>query len=257
MSHLRLANVDFTPVKYIMKCLSTNYPDALGLVMIHNAPYGAKSMPFFLSHFFLFPFTSTILTYLFLPLALWKLISFMFPKEFASRVKFTRGKKGLQRHIAPEHIMKEYGGDEDWKYEYEEPTETENLHMQDAITRDRIIAERRILAMRFEELTNEWIMTAQGSDQEKSTRAKRDAAAEELIANFWQLDPYVRARSLYERQGCFRGAEGVDWHPPTAEEGSIGDDVLEKIPVASVTTAGEDTLPTGAMSSGVSVYSNV
>lgn len=155
--------------------------------------------------------------------------------------------------------MKEYGGDHDWKYQYEEPSDTENIHMQDTITRDRILAERRILAKRFEDLTNEWIMNAQGSEREKETKARRDQAARDLAANYWQLDPYVRARSLYDRQGCFRGADGVDWHhlEEEKEEGSVGDDVLEKIPVSSLATADDDTMPAGAMSSGVSVYSNV
>ena len=155
--------------------------------------------------------------------------------------------------------MKEYGGQDDWKYEYEEPSDTENIHMQDTITRDRLLAERSILSRRFEELTSEWIMNAQGSEREKETKARRDQAARDLAANYWQLDPYVRARSLYDRQGCFRGADGVDWHPlnVAGEDGSVGDDVMERIPVGSLATADDDTMPTGAMSSGVSVYSNV
>jgi hypothetical protein len=46
----------------------------------------------------------------------------------------------------------------------------------------------------FEEVTKRWIV---GED----VIEKRNSVASELNANYWKLDPYIRARTLYDRTG--------------------------------------------------------
>lgn len=39
MKDFSLSNMDFPPVKFIIKCFEANYPESLGLLLIHNAPW--------------------------------------------------------------------------------------------------------------------------------------------------------------------------------------------------------------------------
>ncbi|TWU70776.1 hypothetical protein ED733_001133 [Metarhizium rileyi] len=202
LSGFKFANFDLSPLKFILKQTETNYPGSLGLILIHNAPVGLKTI--------------------------WRLFRVWFDKELRSKVKFTYGKKGLSRWIAPNQMIKELGGDDDWEYTYVEPDPDENYKMNDTETRDRLLAERRELSLQFEDLTKEWVMNAQLSEKARQICDRRNQCVEELAANYWRLDPYVRARSLYDRLGYFRGANGVDWYSSNADEESQ-QEMLEKI----------------------------
>lgn len=118
----------------------------------------------------------------------------------------------MEEFIEPSRILKELGGDEDWEYEYKEPTETENDTMKDTKTRDQILDERKSIVKQVEQATFDWIEGGD-SDAGKEASKRRDEAADKLRKNYWQLDPYVRARSLYDRQGVI-GSEGkIQWYP--------------------------------------------
>ncbi len=42
MSHFRLKNFDLAPLKFILKCAEQYYPECIGLIIIHKAPFGTK-----------------------------------------------------------------------------------------------------------------------------------------------------------------------------------------------------------------------
>lgn len=195
LSGFSLANLDLKPLKFLLKCVEENYPESVALVIIHNAPFGART--------------------------LYRFIRFWLDKGLVSKIKFTYGKKGLQRWIAPNQIIRELGGDEDWAYDYEEPRPNENAKMGNTATRDCLMEERRAMALQFEELTREWVMNAQLSEKAREVSARRDGLVEELAGNYWELDPYVRARSIYDRQGYFLGAGGVEWYSRKLEDESV------------------------------------
>ena len=115
-------------------------------------------------------------------------------------------------------MIKELGGEEDWEYMYEEPSPEENVKMNNTATHNCLMEERRALALKFEELTMEWVMNAQKSEKAAEISAKRDQIVEELAENYWELDPYIRARSLYDRQGLFCGVKGVQWYHKDEED---------------------------------------
>ena len=164
-------------------------------------------------------------------LGIWKIIHGWLDPVVAGKVHFTYGKADLEKFIAPENLIKELGGDEDWEYKYEEPVAGENDLMKDTETRDRILKERRAIADQYEAATREWVDNA--TDE---VRAKRKDLAEQLRVNYWQLDPYVRARSLYDRQGNFQGGKApTKWYPhqktaPAAEEKVVDKVTEEKVP---------------------------
>lgn len=128
----------------------------------------------------------------------WKIIRNLLDPVVASKVKFTHGVRDLVPLIEPSHIIKELGGDEDWEYRYDEPVSGENDRMKDADTRERLIEERQTLAARFEAVTQEWVTAG---ERNESLRTRRDDLAAEMGKLYWVLDPYIRARSVYDRQG--------------------------------------------------------
>lgn len=44
LSSFTLANMDYVPVKFIIKCFEANYPESLGAILIHNAPWVFKGI---------------------------------------------------------------------------------------------------------------------------------------------------------------------------------------------------------------------
>lgn len=180
-----LANMDYVPVKFMIMCFEANYPESLGLILIHNAPWVFK--------------------------ACWRIIHGWLDPVIASKVNFTYTRQDLEEFIAPDRLIKELGGDEDWEYKYEEPVPGENAAMADTESRDRLIREREDIAVRFEAATKEWVLRPDGHEGEE-LRAKREAIAKEIQENYWRMDKYVRARSLYDRQGNLQGGGEVRWY---------------------------------------------
>lgn len=93
--------------------------------------------------------------------------------------------------------------------------------MKDTETRDKLLKEREDIAQRFEDATKEWILLADGPKAEEAM-AKRDAVSKEIRENYWNLDKYVRARSLYDRQGYIRGGEEVKWYDTNGTKAANG-----------------------------------
>ncbi|KAG5973496.1 hypothetical protein E4U55_000497 [Claviceps digitariae] len=202
LSGFTLANFHLQPLRFLLKCMQDHYPESVALIIIHNAPFGAKT---------LFHLLRLCLT----------------NNKLMSKIKFTHGRRGLERWISPHQIIAELGGDEDWTYRYEEPRGGENAAMEDTATRDVLMQQRRALAGRFEELTREWVMSAQGGDKAREVSARRDGLVGDLAGNYWELDTYVRARSVYDREGYFRGPSGVEWYG--REAGSEEEDEKENL----------------------------
>lgn len=148
----------------------------------------------------------------------------------AGKVHFTNNRADLEEFIEPANIIKELGGDEDWEYKYIEPVPGENDKMQDSETRDKLLASKEEIVKQFEAATVEWIKNPDGENA-KATKAARDTLAGQLRDNYWKLDPYVRARSLYDRQGILQPGGKVAWgeakapaaSKPSAPETSVDD----------------------------------
>jgi len=65
-----------------------------------------------------------------------------------------------------------------------------------------LLEERKRLAKRYEQAVKEWALAGkETNDKWLEFRKTRDEVATELKANYWKLDPYIRARSVYDRNG--------------------------------------------------------
>ena len=131
----------------------------------------------------------------FLKSGIWTIIKGWLDPVVASKIHFTRSVADLEKFIPKSQIMKELEGDEEFEYKYVEPVPGENDIMKDTETRDKFQEERKGMVERFEEVTKRWIA---GED----VAGERNAVANQLNRNYWKLDPYIRARTLYDRIGA-------------------------------------------------------
>lgn len=117
----------------------------------------------------------------------------------------------MEEFIEPSKLPKELGGDEEWEYKYLEPVDGENELMNDEKAKTDLHSVRSALVKDMESATLAWL----GDDETKvaDAKLKREEIAGLLKANYWKLDGYVRARSLYDRQGVIGEGGSVQWYP--------------------------------------------
>ena len=167
----------------MIKCFEANYPESLGVCVVHKAPWLFQGI--------------------------WKIIRGWLDPVVAAKVHFTNNVPELEEYVDRSQIVKEMGGDDPYEYEYIPPVEGENKRLDDAETRNQLEEERAKMVAKFEELTAEWI-GGSSSDPAGIMSQRYDLAAK-LRQGYWDLDPYVRARSLYDRIGVIQPGGKIDW----------------------------------------------
>lgn len=133
----------------------------------------------------------------------------------AAKVHFTNSVEDLEEFIPRNRILKELGGEDDYEYQYIEPNANENEAMQDIQNRDAALARRQELSKELQSITHSWVITALKGDKEhiEIVRRKREDFIEQYRRSYWDIDPYVRARSFYDRCGMLRPGKKVDFYP--------------------------------------------
>ncbi|KAH8422286.1 CRAL-TRIO domain-containing protein [Aspergillus melleus] len=184
-----LSNMEYAPVKFLIDCFQQNYPESLGTMLIHNAPWVFSGI--------------------------WRIIKAWMDPVIVSKIHFTNSVADLEKFIAPDQIVKELKGKEDWEYEYIEPVEGENAKMADITTRDELTAERQRIGDDLLRVTGEWIEAAKANNKQQvdEVKARRADVAEDLRLNYWKLDPYVRGRNCLDRTGVIRQGGKIDFYP--------------------------------------------
>lgn len=130
----------------------------------------------------------------------------------ASKVHFTNNVDELEEFVPRNQIPKDLGGDENWSYHYVEPAANENEVMKDRETRDKLLAGRENIVKDYEKETLEWIDHSTPSEATE-IKANRHKLAADLKEDYWKLDPYVRARSLYDRIGMIQPGGKICFYP--------------------------------------------
>jgi hypothetical protein len=148
-------------------------------------------------------------------IGIWKIIRGWLDPVVASKINFTSNLKELETYISSDNIIKEIEGKEDWEYQYVEPLEAENDKMKDSATRDTLLAARELLYAEYEEATIDWIKNHEG-EEGQAIKARRDDIAKRLRADYWVVDPYIRARSFYDRTGVLGPGGHVEYYPKPA-----------------------------------------
>ncbi|KLJ13262.1 hypothetical protein EMPG_11784 [Blastomyces silverae] len=174
MTDFGLANMDYIPVKFIIKCFEANYPESLGAILVHKAPWIFSGF--------------------------WTIIKGWLDPVVAAKIHFTSNYQELENFIAKEAIPRGLGGSDDYAYEYIEPKAGENDLMKDTIKAAALKEEKLKMIDEYQKATQEWINTAStAADKGEEIKKQRQDIATRLSDFYWQLDPYIRARSIYDR----------------------------------------------------------
>ncbi|KAG0260021.1 hypothetical protein BG011_002191 [Mortierella polycephala] len=176
MTGFGLANMDYHFVKFIVSCFEAYYPESLGILVIHRAPFVFWGV--------------------------WKVIEPWLDPVVASKIRFTRSDKELTEIIDPNHLPVKYeGGKDQYEYKYIPVVAGENDRMKDTETKERLLEEWKAIMWKFEALTREWIACkkTEGARAEDVIEAERLALTKDLRVAYYQLDPYIRSRNLYHR----------------------------------------------------------
>ncbi|KKK13806.1 hypothetical protein ARAM_005667 [Aspergillus rambellii] len=194
MTNFALANMDYHPVKFMIKCFEANYPESLGVILIHKAPWIFSSI--------------------------WNIIKGWLDPVVAQKIHFTKSVEDLEQFIPKERIIKELEGGEDWEYEYVEVQEGENTHIKDTAKRAELLAQRQQLAKEIQDLTITWIASNKKKEEEKAKEAaeKRNSLIERLRVQYWEMDPYIRCTTLYDRLNIIQGGGKLDFYPSARKE---------------------------------------
>ncbi|CDO56074.1 similar to Saccharomyces cerevisiae YLR380W CSR1 Phosphatidylinositol transfer protein with a potential role in regulating lipid and fatty acid metabolism under heme-depleted conditions [Geotrichum candidum] len=174
MSGFSLSNMDYAAVKFIIQCLEYHFPESLGILFIHKAPWIFSGI--------------------------WSIIKNWIDPVVASKVKFSKSSNDLSEHVPLEFISRELGGNNPSEYKFIEPDPNENDLMNDFSKRDEILATRQKLRENFISTTIDWINSTTESDND-ANRKKKMELSDDLYANLWEADPYVRARTIFDRNG--------------------------------------------------------
>ncbi|KAL4875801.1 hypothetical protein BJY04DRAFT_211020 [Aspergillus karnatakaensis] len=193
MTDFTLANMDYHPVKFMIKCFEANYPESLGVVLIHKAPWIFSSI--------------------------WNIIKGWLDPVVAQKIHFTKNLQDLEQFIPKSRIITELEGDEKWEYKYVEPKEGENTTIKDTAKRDELVALRQTIAKDLQDSTVAWIAASKKKedDNAKQHAEKRKDLIERLRVQYWDMDPYVRCTNLYDRLNIIQGGGKIEFYPEQKE----------------------------------------
>lgn len=173
-----LSNMDYAPVKFLITCFEAHYPECLGHLFIHRAPW------------------------LFQPI--WNIVKNWMDPVVASKVIFTKSNKDLTEYFGEDQLPKYLDGNNDFDFEhYEEPSPSSDVRLQDKGTRDEVMEERHQLIEKFIQTTVRWIETDSKEESRKYLKEKINISAQ-ISKNYSELDPYVRSRSQYDTKGLLK-----------------------------------------------------
>ncbi|KAK6202847.1 CRAL-TRIO domain-containing protein [Scheffersomyces amazonensis] len=170
-----LKNADYAAIKFLADVFEAHYPETLGVILIHNAPW----------------IFSTV----------WNIIKNWLDPVVASKIHFTKDAKELSKFVDPKFIPDYLGGQDHTEPVYIEPEESDALppRRKDAYYY-KLKKERDATYLKFIEATIKWIESTNPaiSDQYLQDKIRLNY---ELSNNYLKLDPYIRCRGLYDRDG--------------------------------------------------------
>ncbi|CEH13304.1 Phosphatidylinositol transfer protein PDR16 and related proteins [Ceraceosorus bombacis] len=176
-----LKNMDFPCVLFIVKVLSSYYPESLGTFYIHNAPYIFKPI--------------------------WAILRPLLDPVVREKVVFTSKPQDFAKHVPASRLVSSIGGDMVTEFEYTEPDPHENDLQKDTEERKKRFDHYMSLAQEFEHVTREW---AKGGASEETIKKRKLLILQLRVAQF-ELEPYTRGKTVAHRQGVLDGQGKVTW----------------------------------------------
>ncbi|WFD41420.1 hypothetical protein MPSI1_000047 [Malassezia psittaci] len=185
MAGFGLKNMDWGCVMFILKCLEAYYPESLQRIYVHGAPWIFKGI--------------------------WAALQPLIDPEVQEKIKFSTKASELEEYIPKSRLRKAMGGTLDWEWNYPEPIAGENDLLKEDATREAIQNEFEELTQEFQQVTMEW---AQAQGQEDQLDYQREVLDKKLRLKYYQLRPYLRAVSVYQRTKVLRNDGLITWTYP-------------------------------------------
>jgi len=154
----------------MIKCFEAHYPESLGVCLVYKAPWIFQGV--------------------------WNIIKGWLDPVVASKIHFVRNIEDLSDFIEKDKIWKELGGPVDWEYKYIDPVEGEDELLKHADERNKLLEERANIVREYEDATWTWIFSSSNE-----SRQVRHEIAKKLRQDYVKLDPYMRAKTVYDRVG--------------------------------------------------------
>lgn len=174
MSGFSLKNADLNAVRFLAKAFEANYPECLNAIWVHKAPWIFN--------------------------AVWKIIKGWLDPVVASKIHFTKLAADLEKFADIDQIPQDLGGKDDYVPQYVTPTESNSATKPADDTMVQLLSDREMLTKTFYETTIAWINAKSREESTELLNLKIHLGAE-LASNYLALDPYVRHRGAFDRDG--------------------------------------------------------
>ncbi|CAG58366.1 uncharacterized protein GVI51_D00847 [Nakaseomyces glabratus] len=175
LSGFSMSNMDYAPVQFLISCFEAHYPECLGKLYIHKAPW------------------------IFSPI--WKIIRKWLDPVVASKIVFTKSSNDLKEFIACDQLPEYLEGSNPINLDtYQEIAADHDNQMEDVDTKNRLLSERELIIKQFVDTTIKWIESSNATESQNLLYS-RIALGRQLTANYCELDPYIRSRSRYDIDG--------------------------------------------------------
>lgn len=174
MSGFSLKNADLNAVRFLSKAFEANYPESLSCIWVHKAPWIFN--------------------------AVWKIIKGWLDPVVASKIHFTKSVSDLEVFVDKKNIPKDLGGLDDFKPKYVPPNNENSSVLLPDEKSLKLFTLRDALLVSFIDTTIAWINAKSKEESTKLLNIKIQLGGE-LAQNYVDLDPYIRSRGPYDRDG--------------------------------------------------------
>ncbi|EPX71426.1 sec14 cytosolic factor family protein [Schizosaccharomyces octosporus yFS286] len=176
LSKFSLSNMDYSFVKYLSSCLELYYPESLGVCILHKSPWIFRSI--------------------------WNIIKGWIKPEIREKIVFTQNSKDLENYIDRSVIPASLGGDSQHTYQYVEPKENENELVNEHSYEKKAALDRYYAYYNeWEQQSLHWAQTRNDDAVNEKLRINCDIAGTNFSKEYWRVDKYLRARTVYDRLG--------------------------------------------------------
>lgn len=189
MTGFGIRNMDWRCILFIVKCLEAYYPEGLHLMCIHSAPWVFHGI--------------------------WKILGPMLDPVVRRKIVMTKTTDDLLVHIPKNHLVKQLGGSSGWKWEYPPIVTGENAPQSDTSGLEAAQRDRDRLTKAHVAATRKWVATDANSKEGRRAALKRRLATLEMRAQYFILDPFIRGRGAYHRNGNIVGNGLVTFEYPS------------------------------------------
>ena len=208
MTSFGISNMDYTPLKFMISLFEGYYPEAFSDVIVHKAPWLFQGF--------------------------WRIIKGWMSAEAVEHVHFTNTVEDLETLIPRGNILKEYGGEDEWVFRYEEVREGENEALGRTEAREELLRERGEMGEKVEGLTRKWIRASRERQDVTEIKREREVHISAMQEGYWKLDPMIRARSFYDRWGVIHGGNENSTASSTHHQNGVAQKTMEGVTQVTV-----------------------